>query len=132
MAKLCCSPGLRQKTRTTRFIGQEPRMNYFECDLATEIRVERFVCHTHGAPTEFDGDPGIISNQLVLIEATWPASIGDIFVVQRSAKQTIDATAICAVGRAESRTALRADRLSRIRFNALRLVHALCAKALQR
>ena len=107
-------------------------MNYFECDLATEICIERFVCHTHSAPTELDWGACIIGNQLILVEAIWSTSIVEIFAAQRCSKQTTDATAFCAIGRAESRTTLRADGLSRIRFDALLLVHAPCAKALQR
>jgi hypothetical protein len=87
-----------QKTRATRFIRQEARVNYFECDLTTEICVERFVCHTHGAAAEFDRGPGLISNQFVLVEAMWPASVLDIIAAQRSVQETINAKLFCAFG----------------------------------
>src|SRR5262249_38886825 len=121
-----------KKTRATRFIRQKPRMNYFKRDLTAQVCVERFVSHAHGAPAELDRSACLIGNQLILVEAMYSASIVEIFVAQRYAQQTADAAAFGVVGPAQSRTALRPDRLSCRPFNALCLVHEPCAKALQR
>src|SRR5262252_9186191 len=45
VTELCGSARFGQETRTTRFIRQEPRMNYFECHLAMKICIKRLVGH---------------------------------------------------------------------------------------
>ena len=66
--------------RTAGFVREIARMNHFERDLATQIRVERFVCHAHGATAKLDWRPVIPSNQLILVELMWSGGVIDIFV----------------------------------------------------
>ena len=65
-------------------------MNHLKGNLATQIRVERVVRHTHGAAIEFYWHAIIISDQLILIEAVRFGSEIDIFVTQRGVQQTTD------------------------------------------
>ena len=88
-------------------------MNHFKGNLATQIRVERLVRHTHGAAAEFYRHAIFISDQLILVEAVRFGGEIDIFVTQSSMQQTTDTKRFCVSGGAQSRSTLRADHWKR-------------------
>ena len=84
VAKLCCSTCLGQETRAAGVVRQVTGMNHFKGNLATQIRIERLVGHTHGAAAEFYRHAIFVSDQLILVEAKRFGGEIDIFVTKSS------------------------------------------------
>jgi hypothetical protein len=80
VAELRGGARLRKKTRPTGLVREMARMNHFERDFATQVRIERFVGYPHGAATKLDWRAVVTSDQLILVEALRSGSFIDIVV----------------------------------------------------
>ena len=62
-------------------------MDHLERDFATQVGVERFVGHAHGAAAEFDWLAIPTTDELILVEAMRSGSVIEIFAAQHSLQE---------------------------------------------